>query len=749
VKPIGLGTRILLAMSAVLAGLLVFTYLVVHGLVDRFLDGEIRNSLGRARQAHASFCGVREAVLLEQARSVAQVPHLRAVLDMAEVDRQTIQFTLATLKEAVKASLLVVADADGRILADTEPREDPDPSLSVLPPGSGSCGIREYAGRAYLMATVPVTLDSAVLGVLGLGYPLQRHVEDLHEVIGLDAAVLRGNERVAAAWEDPLREENAFAAAPHEPALPWSEVSAHQDCRVVAAGREFMATSLPIQPEPYRLVLSRPLDSFLRHFRRAKAELLVIGLLLAGLGLLVSRWLANRIADPIRDLTSAAKKLALGDLSAEVRVSTEDEIGLLGRAFNDMARQLQASVQETLEKARAAEQASQAKSVFLATMSHEIRTPLNGVLGFAEQLLSSDLTSEQRDQLLVVQRSGQDLLAIIDEILDFARIEAGGAQLEDAEFKLAACLRRALDPLRPAIGRKKLEFEVEVESDVPDTLIGPSNRLRQVLANYASNAVKFTRRGSIHVRVQRTGGSDSQVVLRFEVRDTGIGIPGDQLERLFKPFAQIDCGSSREFGGTGLGLAISKELVAAMGGEVGVESELNRGSTFWFTVRLRLPEPSATTPSPRPALPSPPGAPRPAPSAAGPDSQASERRGRQRILVAEDNAVNRKVTGVVLSKAGWTLVYAENGREAVSLACEERFDLVLMDCQMPAMDGLEATREIRRNERETGRYVPIIALTANAFETDRKACLASGMDDFLAKPVSAAELIATIERWLA
>lgn len=748
-KRIGIRLRLFLAMMAVISGFLVLTYGVMDGLVDRFLEAEIANSLERARKACTSFTAVRKAVLIDQARSVAQVPHLRAVLDTPDVDEQTVSYTIATLSEAVGASLLFITDGRGHLLASTrpdwkrQPNEAVDSSFEQVLAGEDHCCIWEYGDDRYLVAVSPVLLDSSVLGLLGLGYPLEDHIEDLHGATGLDVTVVRGDEVLASASDESF-------ISPLRNAAAWSSVALERSSPLSVGGREHMATAIPIEEGSVRLILSRPLDQVLMYFRRARTEILFIGLAIAALGLLVSQWISERTARPLRELRDAANAFARGELSVEVRVRTEDEIGMLGRAFNGMARQLAALMQKAIQKAKAAEEANEAKSAFLATISHEIRTPLNGVLGFTEQVLGTPLSNEQRDHLLLVQRSGQDLLAIIDDILDFAKLEAGQLRLERIEFHLPTFLRRAIDSLRPAIDAKGLSIDTVVEEDVPHSLVGPASRLRQIVLNYVSNAVKFTAQGSITIRASLVSQTESDAIIRIEVRDTGIGISSDRLSQLFKPFSQLNSGANREYGGTGLGLAICKDLAGLMNGEVGVNSAPGAGSAFWFTVRLakRSAAPGAEQ---APALAARQTASAQAVSSGGPrerDPETFRRRSGQRILVAEDNRINQKVTGVILSKAGWPHVIAENGRQAVDLALAELFDLILMDCQMPTMDGFEATRRIRESEQRTDRHVPIIALTANALEGDRAACLAAGMDDFVGKPFKAAELEALLDRWL-
>ena len=741
--------RILLAMMAVIGSFVALTSWVVDGLVDRFLQAEIESSLERGREASARFSKLRNAVLLDQARSVAQVPHLRAVLDTPGVDERTIEYTIATLSEAVEAPLMFVTDSRARILADTLPQANPPELLDGFPGselalrGEEYCGIIEYAGEPYLVAICPVTIDSTVLGIFGIGCRLAQHAADLHGVTGLDVSVLHEQRQRASAWSGPT---------PMLDTDPWSNFVAEQPARLIAQEREFMAISIPLEPSSERLILSRPLDLVLAYFQRAKNVILLGGLVVALVALLVSRWIAGRIASPIRELTAAANTLASGDLSAKVCIDTRDEIGVLSQAFNAMARQLEASMERAMQKALAAEQANAAKSVFLATMSHELRTPLNGVLGFTEQLLASEMRPEQREQAHAVQRSGEDLLAIIDDVLTVAKLGKGELTLEVTQFNLRACLVRILAEMDESLVAKGLRASLDVAESVPLQLHGPADRVRQVMRSYLSNAMKFSSQGQIVVRASLDSETAQDVIVRLEVEDCGIGIAPDQLEHLFKPFSQLDAGTNRRYGGAGLGLAICKDLAERMGGEVGVESSPGRGSTFWFTAKLsKLAREQNPLAELAPALPLS----RQLPAASCKESTSLsassgdvEWRKTRRILIAEDNLVNQKVTAAMLTRAGWPFAVAENGRRVLELMAVEHFDLILMDCQMPIMDGLEATRTIRDAERATGKRIPIVALTANAFSTDRDECLAAGMDGFLPKPVKAAELIAELERWL-
>jgi len=382
---------------------------------------------------------------------------------------------------------------------------------------------------------------------------------------------------------------------------------------------------------------------------------------------------------------------------------------------------------ELEEMVRTAEEASRIKSQFLANMSHEIRTPMNGVLGMAELLLKGDLSPLQRRRAEIVHQSGESLLALVNDVLDLSKIEAGHLTIEVLPLDLHGVVESALAPFIPETESRGVVLSCELPPP-PCWITGDPSRLGQLLTNLVGNAVKFTDRGTITVRVREVAG-DADLTLRFEVADTGIGIDPTLQERIFSPFEQADGSTTRRYGGTGLGLAICREMVALMDGEIGVESRPCVGSTFWFTLPTRR-----TAPPPSPAL---------APSPRNPTAP----RCHGRILVAEDNPVNQQVAAAMLDALGHHVVVVADGREAVAAVDDGGFDLCLMDCQMPEMDGFEATAAIRDGETE-GVHLPIVALTAHAVAGDRDRCLAAGMDDYLSKPFTERGLAAMVVRWL-
>lgn len=479
------------------------------------------------------------------------------------------------------------------------------------------------------------------------------------------------------------------------------------------------------------------------------------GMLLCGvvvvIAFAISRFTMRLLARPLALLQAGITSVGKG-LFEPIRVSrTGDEIEYLGESFNRMIAALGASHEEIrqnqalleerigrrtqeLEKAmQAALAANHTKTEFLANMSHELRTPMNGLLGMLEVTLDSGLAGEQRDQLETAQRCAHSLLALLNDILDLSKIEAGKMLLEKIPFNVRTVIDDCVKSQAASAAQKLIDLRFEADASMPSDVLGDPLRLRQIVANLLSNAIKFTDRGSIRVRSSSAPGAGGRVDMKLEFIDTGTGIAADKLDSIFEKFTQADGSITRKHGGTGLGLAITRRLTELHGGEIHVESEPGKGSTF----SVRLPYELARQPSP----------------AADPvkdtivESAPIPHAG-ARLLLVEDNIVNQKVVLAVLRKKGYRIDVANDGREALTRleGAEAAYQLVLMDVQMPVLDGLEATRTIRRDTRWT--ELPIIAMTAHAMNGDRERCLKAGMDAYISKPVQPAHLISTIEEYL-
>jgi PAS domain S-box-containing protein len=417
------------------------------------------------------------------------------------------------------------------------------------------------------------------------------------------------------------------------------------------------------------------------------------------------------------DLTERKRTQAQADAYLREVEAARDRIAV-------QARELERTRDLALE-------ATHAKSAFLATISHEIRTPMNGIIGLTTMLLETPLATDQEDVAKTILQSADSLLTIINDVLDFSKIEAGKLTIERADVNLRQITEDVIRLLGASARDKALALDVRIDADVPTRLIGDPSRLRQVLLNLVGNAIKFTPHGEVGVTVACRERRGEAVVIEVAVTDTGIGIAPDVQGRLFQAFTQADASTTRRYGGTGLGLAICRQLVELMGGAIGVESAIDRGSRFWFAVPFDRPSAAASTASTTAAV---------SVAARRDDAGAP-----LRVLVVEDNLVNQKVATRMLEKLGHSVEIANNGSEAVDATARTAYDLVLMDCQMPELDGYGATTRIRA--RDTSRQVPIVAVTANAFLDDRDRCLAAGMNDYLAKPLRLPDLERVLARW--
>jgi signal transduction histidine kinase/CheY-like chemotaxis protein len=533
-----------------------------------------------------------------------------------------------------------------------------------------------------------------------------------------------------------------------------------------------MIAGYAVVPETgWGVMVPQPVEELRRRATKVNELALVIAVAAFAAAALTSYLIALWLTRPVRIIAATAEAVITGNDHVSVPAfggSVPSEIRSLGLAFNKMLEDLRRRAGETMEALRLAEISNQAKTQFLSNMSHELRTPLNGVVGMLELLRLSGMSATQESYVDQATRSAQSLLRMVTDVLDLSEMEAGKIELKLAPFRLDTMI----DALRAQFAEQaqgnRLSMAVTVPETLPMTLLGDSRRIFQMLGNLVNNAIKFTESGGIAVRVSATDETPASVRIRFEVGDTGIGVPGEMQQRIFEAFAQGDSSMTRRYGGSGLGLAIVKQLSQRMNGDFGVQSIVGVGSTFWLALPLqksrtelaRGPQISIQLPSPtvqplplparRPFVSMPVARPRVV-SAAGRQFQDMLRdagRSSIRVLLVEDNPANLRVTQALLETLGCEVQTAINGVEAVAAYREASVDLVLMDCQMPEMDGYQATRVIRQIETFDGRSTPIVALTAHAMDNSRDQCLAAGMNDQLSKPLTLAALTSKLLEWL-
>ena len=494
---------------------------------------------------------------------------------------------------------------------------------------------------------------------------------------------------------------------------------------VIADGKQIGSVALQIQQPTLSGILPR--------YIAVSGALFFVA---AGIALFLGRWLAKRVTKPVQNLAAAMEEItgSSNDYNRRVEPMYDDEVGKLTESFNELMQRLhindlklREAMDDLVEARDQAEAANVLKSHFLANMSHEIRTPLNGVLAMAQIMAMSDLTEQQRERLDVIRKSGESLLAVLNDILDLSKIEAGRMELELAPFETASTIRQAFAGFAGMAEKKGLEFTIDVDPMAEGWRQGDAARVSQIVNNLVSNAIKFTEKGQVSLRVEAEG-VDGEAGIRLLIIDSGMGIAADKQSYMFEKFSQLDGSATRRFGGTGLGLAICRELAQLMGGEITVKSAVGEGSTF--TVTLPLQRVAYQEPAPQPVA---------AEAQAEGDDAEDERP--LRVLAAEDNATNQLVLRTVMQTFGADLTMVGDGKQAVEAWQKGEFDIILMDIQMPEMDGLTATRTIRDEEIATGRArTPVVAVSANAMTHQVKEYLDAGMDGHVAKPIELMKL---------
>ncbi len=682
--------------------------------VSRVLQGLVEHHTARVREI-ARLLAISDDVPL----SLVQESHHR-LTDIPKI--------LDAVYANGNLSLLEVTDSREVVIyraQDPARKGDRDQSWGIAEALAGSPMLASAAkaNATFVRAIEPLRFGGKVVGTLSAGLQLDDAlIKALSEEVGAELALLSRSGRVVASSRGRLAvpDDAAVTEAFHQKIPVYREDGAAHQTRAY----------LPILVVDDAYVMLAQIDSSSAYrlleasYRRAG----IFGGFILASSIMLLLLTLRIVLRPLRQLRLRAEKTAIALTGQAIEAENRDEVAAVVQVLDTLTQRLIDRNEELQRAKAAADAASASKSQFLSTMSHEIRTPLNGVLGMSELLQRTSLDAEQARYAKVIEAAGRTLRDLLSDILDLAKIEAGKVQLEHTDFQMAELVGDLADVYRELASTRGNVLAQEFDPACALRVSGDPVRLRQVLTNLLGNAVKFTERGRVTLRTRKLAARDGdpRIWMRFEVRDSGIGIAPDALARLFQPFVQADESTTRAFGGTGLGLVISKYLVELMGGTIGAQSATGQGSTFHF----ELPFGAAT-------------------SAAAPlrANLPAARRIRARALVAEDNLVNQEIVSAMLEKLGVETTIVDNGARAVEALRSERFDLVLMDCQMPVLDGYDATVQIRQSE-PPDRRTPIIALTANAFVEDRNLCVQAGMDDYLAKPVSFATLTEVLQRWL-
>ena len=737
--------KLVLALTAVIVAFIAVVDYIVLDLLNEITDVQIADSIQTSVKAYERFERARRDLFQTRVDAMSAVPHLKATLGIQDVDSETVAVAGDSLRKIADMPVMLVLGDDGAMLANVHGVALEPGQIGSLP---GAARVFEHgesvygAGRlgdgTFRFAIAPVTSAGYLVGAVLIGEPIgtAMDIESLQDLASVDAAVaLNGRLTGRAAETLPLDIAGRLAAV-----SATQRAAAQEPVRILERDHEFFALASPLGDASAVLFFTSR-DKFATSLDPVRTAVRLASLLAVLLGALISVRVASRISAPLGQLTDAAKRFGEGQFDQQLVIRSRDEVGTLASAFVTMARAIELNRVELIASKEAAEASSRAKSTFLATMSHEVRTPLNGVIGMATLLQHTALTPRQAHYCQTISGSSRALLASMNEILELSRIESGQQAVNVEFIDLGQSVKDTVGRFERAASIKGLALNCDVRLPVDASASTDGRRIAHVLTNLVNNAIKFTEHGAVDVRVEALPGSGQPVTVRFSVADTGIGIDPTTQVRMFESFEQADGSMSREFGGIGLGLTISKLIVELLGGELELDSKPGSGSRFWFDLPMELQTGQTRETNP---FRSAEAAER---ALQEPDLIMPPRRNRDlgrfeglTALIAEDNTVNQEVAREALGLLGVTVEIAGNGGEALTMFTTHPPSFVLMDCQMPVVDGFEATRAIRLFEHDGGRRTPIIALTANTMDGDRENCIAAGMDDFIGKPFDLEEL---------
>lgn len=753
--------RMFLGLLSVVIVFVVATNFIVQTLLREIAEREILIKLENAVVAYSRFDEQRQELLTTRAMSVALTAHLVATLAIPDVDAETVRIAGQYLEGVSNLELLLILNDAGELMTDVNEMDatavgtDFESAIQQALAGDAYFGHLKFETGLYQVAIAPVISNYQVLGLVAAG----QRIDDVAAI-----GVAEDISGATVTWSYALVEQSSPAIShEHEAPLPGVKTAraiagVGEEIRMVdgallekpaAYGSLLFKASVSYPSLQAALVFHQELDLAKSGVATVRKFVLICSVVVILLGMGLCYWIASKISGPIVRLTYVTTDFGKGNFDIRLEPSSGDEVGALTMAFNAMAEEIVEQRQDLLSSLDAAEAANRAKSEFLARMSHEIRTPMNGVLGMAELLLTSDINQQQREYALTILDSSDGLMTIINDVLDFSKIEAGRLELNMTQFSVYEAVAETAALLINHAEGKGLKLNTPIRADEDLWVIGDKLRFKQILMNLIGNAVKFTQDGQITIKTDKVDDTDNDVTLRIEVTDTGVGIQTEDLAHIFDSFTQVDGTDSRSFGGTGLGLPISKELVELMDGQIGARSEVGKGSTFWFQVTLNKITNQHLLQIPNGAAESNLLLKTDLPLSLSVRS-VEPLRCSPGILLAEDNVANQKVAITMLRMLGCEIDLVEDGQKALHKTKDHSYDMILMDCQMPVMDGFAATAAIRdwEAEHEVAKPIPIIAVTANALVTDRERCLSAGMSDYISKPFRLADLRAGIERWL-